>query len=80
MSAFGGTWRPKKRYPSEAEILSRFALRPEEPAPAIAMAHMARDTLIQTLVIVLVITLAVMFLATSFVRPVNNLIDRKSLL
>jgi class 3 adenylate cyclase len=40
------------------------------------MRHIARDTLIQTLVILLVITLVVMFLATSFVRPVNELIAR----
>jgi len=43
------------------------------------MAHIARDTLIQTLVIVLIITLVVMFLATSFVRPVNDLIARVQL-
>ena len=41
--------------------------------------HMARDTLIQTLLILLVITLVVMFLATSFVRPVNDLIARVQL-
>lgn len=35
-------WRPKKRYVDQATILSRFMLRPEEPAPAIAMHHMAR--------------------------------------
>ena len=43
------------------------------------MQHIARDTLIQTLVILLVITLVVMFLATSFVRPVNDLIARVQL-
>jgi class 3 adenylate cyclase len=43
------------------------------------MRHIARDTLIQTLVILLVITLVVMFLATSFVRPVNDLIARVQL-
>ncbi|HTK99498.1 MAG TPA: adenylate/guanylate cyclase domain-containing protein [Pseudomonadales bacterium] len=43
------------------------------------MQHMARDTLIQTLLILLVITLVVMFLATSFVRPVNDLIARVQL-
>ncbi|HEY6599436.1 MAG TPA: HAMP domain-containing protein, partial [Pseudomonadales bacterium] len=47
--------------------------RSEAYAP---MARMARDTLIQTLLILLVITLVVMFLATSFVRPVNDLIAR----
>jgi class 3 adenylate cyclase len=43
------------------------------------MQHMARDTLIQTLLILLVITLVVMFLASSFVRPVNELIARVQL-
>ena len=43
------------------------------------MRNIARDTLIQTLVILLVITLVVMFLATSFVRPVNELIARVQL-
>jgi class 3 adenylate cyclase len=43
------------------------------------MSHMARDTLIQTLLILLVITLVVMFLASSFVRPVNDLIARVQL-
>ena len=50
--------------------------RDEAYAP---MQHMARDTLIQTLLILLVITLVVMFLATSFVRPVNDLIARVQL-
>jgi class 3 adenylate cyclase len=40
------------------------------------MQHMARDTLIQTLLILLVITMVVMLLAASFVRPVNDLIAR----
>ncbi len=43
------------------------------------MSHLARDTLIQTLVILLIITMVVMFLATSFVRPVNDLIARVQL-
>jgi pimeloyl-ACP methyl ester carboxylesterase len=42
MRAFDQTWRPKKRYASEAEILARFVLRPEEPCPAVALRHMAR--------------------------------------
>ncbi len=50
--------------------------REEAYAP---MRRMARDTLIETLVIVLIITFVVMFLATSFVRPVNNLIARVQL-
>jgi class 3 adenylate cyclase len=40
---------------------------------------MARDMLIQALLILLLITLAVMMLATSFVRPVNDLIARVQL-
>jgi hypothetical protein len=47
--------------------------RDEAYAP---MRSMARDTLIQTLLILLVVTLVVMFLAASFVRPVNDLIAR----
>ena len=43
------------------------------------MRKMARNTLIQTLLILLLITLVVMFLATSFVRPVNELIARVKL-
>lgn len=43
------------------------------------MRAMARDTLIQALVISLVITLVVVALATSFVRPVNDLIARVQL-
>lgn len=42
MRGFEDAWRPKKRYPSEAAILPRFVLRPEEPAPAAALAHIAR--------------------------------------
>jgi len=42
MRAFGDVWRPKKRYASEAEILARFQLRPDEPCPAPALKHMAR--------------------------------------
>lgn len=39
---FDEEWRPKKRYPDEANILPRFVLRPIEPAPDAALAHMAR--------------------------------------
>lgn len=42
VGSFIEEWRPKKRYPDEATIRSRFLLRPEEPAPAVALAHMAR--------------------------------------
>jgi pimeloyl-ACP methyl ester carboxylesterase len=39
---FDEEWRPKKRYDDEASILRRFMLRPIEPAPDVAMRHMAR--------------------------------------
>jgi pimeloyl-ACP methyl ester carboxylesterase len=42
LRGFDEDWRPKKRYADEATILSRFQLRPMEPAPVAAMAHMAR--------------------------------------
>jgi pimeloyl-ACP methyl ester carboxylesterase len=42
MRGFDQPWRPKKRYPDEASILSRFILQPDEPAPAAALAHMGR--------------------------------------
>ncbi len=44
---FDEEWRPKKRYPDEDTILSRFALRPIEPAPAAALRHMARASIRQ---------------------------------
>ena len=39
---FDEEWRPKKQYPDEASILQRFMLRPLEPAPDAALAHMGR--------------------------------------
>jgi pimeloyl-ACP methyl ester carboxylesterase len=39
---FDEDWRPKKRYPDLESILPRFLLRPIEPAPAAALAHMGR--------------------------------------
>ncbi|MEP7314716.1 MAG: alpha/beta hydrolase [Pseudomonadota bacterium] len=42
MRGFDEEWRPKKRYPDLPTILSRFLLKPDEPAPAAALAHMAR--------------------------------------
>ena len=42
MRGFDEAWRPNKRYPDLATILGRFCLRPDEPAPAAALAHMAR--------------------------------------
>jgi len=45
MRGFDQPWRAKKRYADEATILSRFVLQPEEPAPASALAHMARASM-----------------------------------
>jgi pimeloyl-ACP methyl ester carboxylesterase len=42
MRGFDEAWRPKKRYPDLQTILGRFVLRPDEPAPAAALDHMAR--------------------------------------
>ncbi|MEO6078390.1 MAG: alpha/beta hydrolase [Steroidobacteraceae bacterium] len=47
LRGFDEEWRPKKRYPDEASILSRFLLRPVEPAPASALQHMARASIRQ---------------------------------
>jgi pimeloyl-ACP methyl ester carboxylesterase len=44
---FDEEWRPKKRYADEQTILSRFTLRPIEPAPAAALGHMARASIRQ---------------------------------
>ncbi len=67
-----GSWAPLHLPGLDWGIVAKIE-RDEAFAP---MQHMARDTLIQTLVILLIITLVVMFLATSFVRPVNELIAR----
>ncbi|MEY2854799.1 MAG: hypothetical protein RL030_1931 [Pseudomonadota bacterium] len=45
LHGFNEEWRPKKRYADAASILSRFSLRPIEPAPQAAMAHMARASI-----------------------------------
>ncbi len=47
LRGFDDIWRPKKRYDNEATILQRFLLVPEEPAPAIALAHMGRHSIRQ---------------------------------
>jgi class 3 adenylate cyclase len=70
-----GSWAPLHVAGLEWGIVAKID-REEAFEP---MRHMARDTLIQTLVILLLITLIVMFLATSFVRPVNDLIARVQL-
>lgn len=47
LRGFDEEWRPKKRYADETSILARFLLRPVEPAPATALAHMARASVRQ---------------------------------
>lgn len=44
IGGFDDDWRPKKRYANREAILQRFLLRPVEPAPAAALAHMARQS------------------------------------
>ncbi len=44
---FDEDWRPKRRYPDQHSILQRFLLRPLEPAPASALAHMGRHSIRQ---------------------------------
>jgi pimeloyl-ACP methyl ester carboxylesterase len=45
IGGFDEDWRPKKRYPDAQSILQRFVLRPVEPAPAMALKHMARASM-----------------------------------
>jgi pimeloyl-ACP methyl ester carboxylesterase len=45
IGGFNEEWRPKKRYPDAQSIAQRFLLRPVEPAPAMAMQHMARHSI-----------------------------------
>jgi pimeloyl-ACP methyl ester carboxylesterase len=45
IGGFNEDWRPKKRYPDAQSILQRFLLRPVEPAPVMAMKHMARHSI-----------------------------------
>ncbi len=47
MRGFDEAWRPKKRYPDFDTIKGRFVLRPDEPAPAQALAHMASQSVRQ---------------------------------
>jgi len=42
MRGFKDMWRPKRRYADQQTMVDRFVLMPEEPAPAAALAHMAR--------------------------------------
>lgn len=47
LRGFDEAWRPKKRYAERSAILARFVLRPDEPAPAAALAHMASASVCQ---------------------------------
>ncbi|MCZ6887888.1 MAG: HAMP domain-containing protein [Gammaproteobacteria bacterium] len=67
-----GSWAPLRITDLNWAIVGKVDLA-EAYAP---MRELARNTVIQTFVIMLVITLTVMFLASSFVRPVNDLIAR----
>ena len=69
------SWAPLRVAGLEWGIVARFN-QDEAFAP---MHTMARDMLIQALLILLLITLAVMLLAGSFVRPLNDLIARVKL-
>ena len=69
------SWSPLQVAGLEWGVVARID-KDEAFAP---MHTMARDMLIQALLILLLITLAVMLLATSFVRPVNDLIARVQL-
>jgi pimeloyl-ACP methyl ester carboxylesterase len=44
---FDEQWRPKKRYTDQSAIVQRFLLKPDEPAPAAALAYMARHSIRQ---------------------------------
>jgi pimeloyl-ACP methyl ester carboxylesterase len=47
IGGFDEDWRPKKRYPDAPSIMQRFLLRPVEPAPALALQHMAAASIRQ---------------------------------
>ncbi|MGI9328325.1 MAG: adenylate/guanylate cyclase domain-containing protein, partial [Pseudomonadales bacterium] len=67
-----GSWAPLKLGELNWAIVGKMDLS-EAYAP---IYQLARDTLIRTIVILGIITLAVMLLASSFVRPINDLIAR----
>ena len=67
-----GSWAPLKIEDLDWAIVGKIDLA-EAYAP---IYRLARDTLIQTAIILVVITLVVMVLANQFVRPVNDLITR----
>lgn len=66
------SWAPLRLNDLDWAIVGKIDLS-EAYAPIQAL---AKATLIETLIILVVITLVVMFLANSFVRPVNDLIAR----
>lgn len=67
-----GSWAPLRLQDLDWAIVGKIDLdEAYEP-----IHRLARNTLIQTLIILVVITLLVMVLANSFVRPVNDLIAR----
>ena len=67
-----GSWAPLRLRDLDWAIVGKVDLD-EAYAP---IYRLARNTLIQTLIILVVITMLVMVLASSFVRPVNDLIAR----
>ncbi|MCZ6710647.1 MAG: HAMP domain-containing protein [Gammaproteobacteria bacterium] len=67
-----GSWAPLKLVDLDWAIVGKMDLS-EAYAP---IYRLARDTLIQSVVILVVVTLVVMVLANSFVRPINDLIAR----
>ncbi len=67
-----GSWMPLRIKDLDWAIVGKIDLD-EAYAPIHAL---ARKTLIQTLIILVIITLVVMALATSFVRPMNDLVAR----
>jgi class 3 adenylate cyclase len=67
-----GSWAPLQIKDLDWAIVGKVDL-----AEAYAPIHqLAKNTLIQTVIILMVITLVVMVLATSFVRPMNDLVSR----
>ncbi|TDJ37968.1 MAG: HAMP domain-containing protein [Gammaproteobacteria bacterium] len=67
-----GSWAPLRLADLDWAIVGKIDL-----SEAYAPIHdLAKATLIQTVIIMAVITIVVMFLANSFVRPVNDLISR----
>jgi pimeloyl-ACP methyl ester carboxylesterase len=47
LRGFDEEWRPKRHYPNADDVLRRFVLKPIEPAPDAAMAHLGRMSIHQ---------------------------------